>query len=129
MSRRLYVALFFLCAGTAFGQTTGNEVLNSCQITLRYFDNNGGPVNEHYDAGWCSGWVTSVLELNRVTREWSDFTKAKPSLFQFCVPQGGIPAIQAVRIIVKYLKGHPEQLHENGMSLTIDALRDAFPCK
>jgi hypothetical protein len=92
MRRSLFIVLFSLAGCAAFGQTTGNDVLKSCQITLQYLDN-GVPANEVYDAGWCSGWITSVLELNRATKEWSDFTKAKPSLFQFCVPQGGIPAI------------------------------------
>jgi hypothetical protein len=27
---------------------------------------------------------------------------------QFCVPDSGIPAIQAIRVVVKYLKEHPE---------------------
>jgi len=36
---------------------------------------------------------------------------------------------QAARIVVKYLKEHPGDLHANGVILTVAALKEAFPCK
>jgi hypothetical protein len=113
----------------AFAETTGNDVLTKCQAAVRLFDNNGGPSGEQYDSGWCIGWVTGALQLTRMHNDWATFVKQKPSLLQFCVPNPGIPVIQAVRIVVKYLKEHPEQLHDDGMGLTIAALKDSFPCK
>jgi len=72
--------------------------------------------------------VSGALQLTKLNNEWTTFTKQKPTPLQFCIPDSGIPVIQAARIIVKYLKEHPEQLHEDGMGLTVAALKDSFPC-
>jgi hypothetical protein len=68
-------------------EVTGNQVLEDCQKAIRFSDNGGGPANENYDAGWCIGWVNSVLSLTGLTNQWSDFTKSKPTLLQFCPPK------------------------------------------
>lgn len=47
----------------------------------------------------------------------------------FCVPANKITGGQVARVIVKYLKDHPERLHENETFLAIQALQAAFPCK
>lgn len=107
---------------------TGNNVLKDCQTAVRFADNNGAPVSEHFHSGWCVGWISAALELTKLHNVWTDFIGQKPALLQFCLPVSGIPVIQAVRIVVKYLKEHPEQLHEDGMSLTIAALKNDFPC-
>ena len=124
----LFVALFATVI-SAEAETTGNDVLKNCQTAVRFADNNGAPTGELYDSGWCFGWVSAALELTKAYNEWSDFTKQKPTLLQFCLPDSGIPVIQAVRVVVKYLKEHPEQLHEDGMGLTVAALIDSFPCR
>jgi len=123
----LIVALF--AAGiSASAETTGNDVLKNCQTAVRFSDNDGAPTSELFDSGWCFGWVSGVLELTKAHNEWSDFTKQKPTLLQFCLPDSGIPLIQAVRVVVKYLKDHPGELHEDGMGLTVAALKVSFPC-
>jgi len=122
----LAIALF--AAIPASAETTGNDVLKDCQTAIRFADNNGAPTSELFDSGWCIGWVSSALELTKLHNEWTDFTKQKPTMMQFCLPASGVPVIQAVRVVVKYLKEHPEQLHEDGMGLTIAALKDSFPC-
>jgi hypothetical protein len=124
----VFTALFAV-ALPAFAETTGNDVLNRCQTAIRYSDNNGGPVGEHFDSGWCIGWVAGALEVTKLHNEWGAAISQKPTLLQFCLPESGIPVNQAVGVVVKYLKEHPEQLHEDGMALTIAALKDSFPCK
>jgi hypothetical protein len=113
----------------ASAETTGNDVLKDCQSAVRFLDNNGAPTSELYDSGWCVGWLSSVLELTEIQKQWGELSDQKPQKpLQFCLPASGIPAIQAARIIVKYLKDHPEQLHLDGMGLTVAALKDSFPC-
>jgi hypothetical protein len=119
----------FATALPALAEKSGNDVLSNCQTAVRLSDNNGAPAGEYHDAGWCMGWVTSALQLTKLHNEWTDFVKQKPTLLQFCVPDPGIPVIQAVRVVVKYLRDHPEQLHEDGMGLTVAALKNSFPCK
>jgi len=129
----LIVAASFAAALPVFGEVTGgkitgNDVLDRCQTAVRFADNDGAPVGEHLDAGWCFGWIAGTLELTKLHNEWTTFIKQKPTLLQFCLPRP-IPVIQAVRVVVKYLKEHPEQLHEDAMGLTMAALNNSFPCK
>jgi hypothetical protein len=125
----LIVTLLFVSVLPTFGETTGNDVLDKCQVALRLYDNSGGPVREHFDGGWCFGWVAGASELTKLHNEWTSFIKEKPTLLQFCLPDPGVPLAQEVRVVVKYLKEHPEQLHEDGMGLTVAALKASFPCK
>lgn len=128
MRAAIFAVFIVMAAINSSGEVTGNQVLDDCQKSIRIFDNNGGPIGEHFADGWCIGWISSVLAFTQIANEWSDFTKTKPALTQFCLPKDGIPVIQGVRIVLRYLNAHPEQLHENGMSLTLAGLINAFPC-
>jgi hypothetical protein len=55
--------------------------------------------------------VAGTLELAKLHNEGTTFIEQKPTLLQFCLTDSGIPVIQAVRVVVKYLKENPEQLH------------------
>jgi hypothetical protein len=44
-----------------------------------------------------------------------------------CIPIG-VSTGQGARVVIKYLRDHPEQLHEDGPILTFNALIAAFPC-
>ena len=46
----------------------------------------------------------------------------------FCLP-GAISNQQATRIVLRYLKDHPESLHLNVSILAIRAFNEAYPCK
>ena len=50
-----------------------------------------------------------------------------------CFPPGavtaGVTADQLRRVVVKYLKAHPEETHEPAVLLVTVALREAFPCQ
>jgi hypothetical protein len=45
-----------------------------------------------------------------------------------CFPAGA-SANQNRLVVEKYMAQHPEKLHQYAAILTIDALREAFPCK
>jgi hypothetical protein len=47
----------------------------------------------------------------------------------FCTPESGITNDQAARVVVKYLREHPERLHEKESLLAMAAFAEAFPCK
>ena len=44
-----------------------------------------------------------------------------------CIPEE-VTMGQAMRVIMKYIKDHPEQLHAHAAVITIVALKGAFPC-
>ena len=45
-----------------------------------------------------------------------------------CVPDE-VTLGQITKVVVKYLKDHPEKLHLGAGQLTMTAIKDAFPCK
>jgi Rap1a immunity proteins len=47
--------------------------------------------------------------------------------FGTCLP-AGTTSRQAVSVVVQYIDGHPEKIHENFNSLAVEALREAWPC-
>ncbi len=112
----------------AFASPTGNDVLTSCQEAAAFADNNEGFVAKGFNIGWCAGWVQAAIELTGLNEAWREISTAKNSPTDFCTPEGVTPA-QGIRIVVKYLRDHPEHLHEDGMALTVASLSAAFPCK
>jgi hypothetical protein len=47
----------------------------------------------------------------------------------YCPPTGGLESRQARLIIEKFLRDHPERLHEHASFLAAESLLAAFPCK
>ena len=47
--------------------------------------------------------------------------------FGACLPVGTTPQ-QTVSVVVQYIDGHPDKIHENFNSLAVEALREAWPC-
>ena len=46
---------------------------------------------------------------------------------RFCITAGASSA-QQVAFIVKYIKAHPEELHNGATTLIVQALQPAYPC-
>lgn len=44
-----------------------------------------------------------------------------------CLPDDA-PIAQYARVVVRWLREHPEKLHEPKSMLVMEALEDAFPC-
>lgn len=83
-------------------------------------------VADSFDAGQCIGWVTGVLWANRLYEVM--LADAKPKAPLFCAPSNATNG-QAVLVLMKYLRNHPERLSEHELALTFDAFGEAWPCK
>jgi Rap1a immunity proteins len=46
----------------------------------------------------------------------------------YCLPDE-VTTGQTVRILIKFIKDHPEKAHSQTRVLVIESLTDAFPCK
>jgi len=46
-----------------------------------------------------------------------------------CTPDEGLSNDQVRRVVVKWIEGHPEQMHLPGRTAVLRALMDAFPCE
>ncbi|MDH4869321.1 Rap1a/Tai family immunity protein [Pseudomonas sp. BN515] len=115
------VAGVLWCAGA---MADGNQLLAQCQEAVRLAD--GGEmrdVKSFYEVGFCYGTLHGTLTtLDAVGRQM-------PQMQVVCRPEGVIPHIQLARIVVKYLKEHPEDLHAHEGVGAMIAMTNAFPCK
>src|SRR5258705_9065593 len=81
------------CAQGTAGPVDGNELLPMCKATLTYLSDNHGPQGDEFSQGYCPGLVTGVSETS------DDVCSL------------GVPSVQMVRVVVKYLEDHPDRLN------------------
>jgi len=118
--KRAIIALVILFAlvSQAMG-ANGNDLLPKRNLALD--TDKRGPY--WMERGYCVGFVEGVLST-------SNIYKALPNTPRlFCFPPAGVSNEQMIRVVVKYLENHPEQLHFDASILVLTALKEAFPCK
>ena len=91
---------------------------------------------------WCGGYLQAtqdslstmqiklaIIAMTGVTFSGPDKAKqyALDSLRVACIPEKA-PLLQIARVLVKWLREHPERLHEPKSILTMAALSEVFPC-
>jgi len=118
----LLVSIIFLAVPIT-ASADGNTLLQQCNQAVRLAETTRLNQSDSLDATYCMAYVEGVVHTHFVYQ-----TLGKKKDLEFCVPESGIRIIQPVRIIVKYLEEHPEQLNLQEYWLVIGALGDAFPC-
>jgi len=98
-----------VCSG--FGIETGNDLVEVCDET-----------NELILA-LCSSYVGGIADAHVA------FVNLEIMESVWCVPKVGIMGSQISRVVAKYLKEHPEELHFRASLLVVLALTEAFPCE
>ena len=136
--RSLIVVAFAVCLGiTAISaradvestKQDGNKLLNYCSQAVK--DTEPGTAEEHFKIAWCLGYIYGFKDgfdgLALVSaKDDTDFTKLRHSYI--CFPEGST-IDQAIRVLVKFLKDHPERLHQPSFTLAEEAFAEAFPCQ
>ena len=101
----------------------GNKLLKRCDAFVRALDGAKDlSNNELAGATYCAGLMQGITSLNLYYQ-----LKSEINVF-FCLPKEGINNAQAARIVLKYLRDHPEKLHRSESTLAIAALMEMFPC-
>lgn len=96
---------------------TGSELLQDCGDGTH--DDSPGPVG----SGSCVGYIISAADTHNTLASWGHMPKL------VCFPdEKDVSAGQLLQVSVKFLKGHPEELHKSASSLVLGALMGAFPC-
>lgn len=106
----------------------GNYLLKSCIQAIRALDGDNLDPIQGMRSTFCLGYINGFLGSHMLT---VSLAGSQPL---FCTPKSGLKRSgvqvgQAARIIVKWLKSHPEKLHLDGDILTLLAIAEAFPCK
>ena len=123
----LCLLLVTLCLMSSSALADGNKLLKKCKAEEYIL--NEGQYNEIEDvltSDFCLGIVQGVKNTMQALCSAEAGIGHK---YRVCFPEGGITNGQAVRIVVKYLEEHPEDLHEHEVVLLMRAYYDAYPCE
>ena len=94
---------------------SGKDLRQHCEAVLQ------GHAPQSFEAGVCVG----TLQTLRYIQPLLDPKYGKAD---YCLPPG-LPSEQEAQVVVTYLQSHPERLQEEGRTVALDALHQAFPCK
>jgi hypothetical protein len=114
--RRLTALAFAALAGTPLAGhaqgVTGAVLLEACQARLT-----GRP---GFDSGLCLGTIAGALQAHE------QLLPKEEALY--CLGRRSMDNDQIVRLVVKWLKAHPERHERPGGGAVLFALREEFPC-
>ena len=117
---RVYIivaGLLLLVIGKA-GATvvdTGTDAQRSCELFVQdSFRDNG----EARSAGSCEGMIEAAML----------FSPNLPADTRACPPAQG-SVLQSAKVLLRYLDNNPDRLNEPGITVAIEAFRDAWPCR
>jgi hypothetical protein len=129
----------------------GNGLLDSCNAVIQMADSpttfNSAKGDElaliMERVGWCVGYSQAVMDAGQrqeavfarfsksgVTFSGPEKEKQAAARYMrgfYCIP-ANVSILQMSRVVVKYLRDHPERLHETSGILVHAAMHDAFPC-
>ena len=93
---------------------SANQLMKGCRALLTKKMRESG-VDEAFLIGSCAGIVSTLATL-------------EPAATGVCKPKN-VTDEQSVRVVVAYIDARPNRLHEDFRVLTMDAFREAWPCK
>jgi Rap1a immunity proteins len=115
---------YFIAAGLALsviGNAHGSVVDNGAdaQKACRFFtEGSFGDSDGARAAGACEGMMETAMV----------FSPNMPADSRACAPAQG-SVLESAKTLLRYLDNHPDRLSEAGITLAIEALRDAWPCE
>jgi hypothetical protein len=93
---------------------TGTDAQRYCQPLI---EGSFHDYDEARFAGSCEGMIETAMV----------FSPNMPADVRACPPaQGSI--LESVRVLLRYLDKNPDRLNEAGITVAIEAFRDAWPC-
>ena len=117
--RLILAALMVLVVGVATAADTAAQLLENCKDALAN--------NETAGAGVCLGFVGGTWEAANMVNAIRRFDPNCFELPSYCIPNG-VTLGQMVQVVVKYIKQHPENLHNKASIVSLNAMRTAWPC-
>lgn len=116
--KKLALALFLVAVAGVCQAKTGNEILTTCGPVVYAMDNGTG-YESGVDAGFCLGWVTGFVDSMQAVEAIADRR-------MFCFRQSTFG--QGLRVLIKYLRAHPEDADEPATYSAMLAYAEAWPC-
>lgn len=114
--------IFIILAISLFSSTcfaNGNDLLNKCNDAIQAFDYN--IVKSEHNIAACALYIEGVADTIRAF-------DTDQKVLKVCWPKTPLSTAQLVRIVTKYLKENPQNLHVEKSFLVMHSLSLAFPC-
>jgi hypothetical protein len=102
---------------------TGDELLDACSVVVKRLDGAELSPEDMTKGIWCAAYLSGFVDAVGLTPPVILGQRA------VCLPADGVSGGQLARIVTKWLREHPEHLHESGRAETLLALAWAFPCQ
>jgi hypothetical protein len=93
----------------------GTDAQRSCELLVQ------GSFRDHGEArsaGSCEGMIETAML----------FSPNLPADVRACPPAQG-SVLQSAKVLLRYIDNNPDRLSEPGITLAIEAFRDAWPCR
>ena len=116
------ILMIALCFTSSSIYADGTYLLKRCQAAVA-FSKQPEKFNRKADMAYCLGLLQGVRETNRMYED-----KDKTTAY-FCLEGKRLDHTETAKLVVNYLENNPQRLHQNESLLTVQALRQAFPCK
>ena len=117
---RVYIivtSLVLLIIGKASATVVdkGTDAQKSCELLVQ---NSFRNQDEARSAGVCEGMIETAML----------FSPNLPADVRACPPAQGSP-LQSAKVFLQYLDNNPDRVNEPGITVAIEAFRDAWPCR
>jgi len=93
----------------------GTDAQRSCEL---FVQGSFRDQDEAQSAGSCEGMIETAML----------FSPNLPADVRACPPAQG-SVLQSAKILLRYLDNNPERVKEPGITIAIEAFRDAWPCQ
>jgi Rap1a immunity proteins len=118
-----FIAIFYTVQPAAAAAFTGADLLGRCEAAEKSMDGGNVSAKESLDAMWCMGYISGLLDGFGIGDYRIGEEKAA------CPPEDGVTRIQALKVVNKWLREHPDAMQKSGRRGAILALTSAYPCK
>ena len=104
----------------------GKKLLTQCETIVAYKESKDiskFTVANTEEAMYCLGYIQGTLDMNHFY-EISIGDNA-----MFCMPEKKLSNIDATKLVIEFMREHPEKLNEKESFLVQSAFAEKFPCK
>jgi hypothetical protein len=109
------LALSVIGRASATVVDAGAEAQKSCELLVQGSFRDQG---EARSAGSCEGMIETAML----------FSPNLPADVRACPPAQG-SVLESAKVLLRYLDNNPERLNQPGITIAIEAFRDAWPCR
>lgn len=130
-----FIVVAIVFPATSYGEVssnpdTGNDLLNACEALIEgpeSISNSSlqAKIDWVSESEFCYGYIRGIVEWNGFYEQYLENVIYKPI---FCIGDNQIEINQLVKIAIKYMNDHPEELNKKGITILDSAFRQAFPC-